>query len=88
MTKIQRADALLWAAKWWQNEQGRDERDEVSRSTVDFTEKFLEDIPEIDGYDWEWDLWASAALSEVGALGFDLEDVEVWDRESKTWRKP
>jgi len=71
MTKAQKADALLWAAKWWQSGRGRYDWENVSRSTVDFSEKFLEDTPDTETYDW--DLWASAALSEVGALGFEIE---------------
>ena len=32
------------------------------------------------------DKFCSRLLSEVGALGFEIEDAEVWDRERKVWR--
>jgi hypothetical protein len=85
MTKAQRADAMLWAAKWWQNGRSR-KCSGVDVSWWNFTEDLLMDTPDINAYR-EWDLWASAALSEVGALGYSIEGAEVWDRAGKVWRK-
>jgi hypothetical protein len=82
MTKAQRADALLWAAKWWQNEDCCSCHGKISEP-IDELLRMVETQVGLYG----WLIWASKALSEVGALGFNLEDVEAWDRESKTWRK-
>jgi hypothetical protein len=85
MTREQRADALLWAAKWWQNRNSRDYS--VDASWFYFTEALLMDTPDTDAQ-YEWDLWASAAMSEVGALGFSTAGAEVWDRAKKVWGNP
>ena len=94
MTKVQRADALLWAARWWQQEQCCSAHGGITKKTAtrkvaphynDVSEVLLSIYAEYGLRGWL--IWASAALSEVGALGFELEDVEVWDSESKIWRK-
>ena len=83
MTKVQRADALLWAARWWQQGLGRPDNQKVKYTEMAWDVAEESDLP--------YDRSASTALSEVGSeingLGFDLEDVEAWDRESKIWRK-
>jgi len=73
MTKEKKADLLLEAARDWQN----------SRLTMaNFTRvegilDFVLDVRPFDGdhYLDNMTIWASAALSEVAALGFDIEDA-------------
>ena len=83
MTKEQRAEALLRVEAFWEwpvsMPYPSNARDAAVRKQIWGTLPARHDSIEI---------WAGMALSEVGALGFDMEDVEVWDRESKTWRKP
>jgi len=86
MTKAQRADALLWAAKWWQNERPRPgaRTSKASSFSEVAWDVSTDDIP------WPKSLWlnsASTALTEVGALGFRIEGAEVWDRKRKIWRE-
>lgn len=73
MTKEQRADALLCAAKHWQMGVGRDRccRDDIEASTV-----FVLFMECAEPEDADWIEFASAALSEVAAMGFDIETVE------------
>lgn len=74
MTKAQRADALLCAAKHWQNEGIRGFCGVCIVPCVDLVLDCIGDESE-SGIDWHW-LWASAALSEVAGLGYELESVE------------
>jgi hypothetical protein len=85
MTRKQRADALLTLADWWQ-------RSAANPTQGVWEAELREDIWEhLPCYVMEWaagplDIWASYALSEVCALGYDIEGAEVWDREKKEWR--
>jgi hypothetical protein len=86
MTKAQRADALLWAAGWWQGERARpgmagDPKNRDSEEAWDVSDEGHR------SFESACSKSASTALSEVGALGFEIEGAEVWDRETKTWRK-
>ena len=68
MTKEQKADALLCAAKTWQD-------GGYVGPVLDFIRPIFMDI-EIDGMALGYlDIWASCALSEVAALGFDIVDA-------------
>lgn len=74
MTKEQRADELLCAAKHWQNGEDRVAESEEMQDRTDYAC----DLVDID---WEslprWlTVCASAALSEVcHGLGFEIEDA-------------
>ena len=77
MTSEQFADALLCAAKNWQNEEGMPEDCKcqlIGDALFDFASRDAgQDKPGI------LKLWlheAGCALSEVAALGFDIETVE------------
>ena len=83
MTREQQADALLWAAKWWQQEDVCSGHGRISEP-IDELLRTAETESGLRG----WLIWASAALSEVGHedLGFSIEGAEVWDRAKKIWR--
>lgn len=69
MTKAKRADALLCAAKHWQS------NDSASpHPCCAGKDGWVDVCLSMSGYG-SFTTWASAALSEVGALGFDVEDV-------------
>lgn len=69
MTKEQKADALLGAARTWQN-------GGYVVDALDFLKPIFMDI-EIEGMLCGYlDIWASVALSEVAALGFDIVDAD------------
>ena len=76
MTKAQRADALLSAAKYWQNGRGRP-AGATMEATVDLHHVmcWFHPYAHFNGND-QFDLFASAALSEVCSLGFDIEGAE------------
>jgi len=84
MTKAQRADALLCAAKHWQNETCRCQ-DCICGVTCDLLENFPAECG-LRG----WLIWASAALSEAAALGFSLvnDDVQAWRKAATARRSP
>lgn len=65
MRKEQKADILLCAARLWQN--GSSAASELL--TEDGFPLCIEQIVDIDAMK----CWESAALSEVSALGFDIE---------------
>lgn len=77
MTKEQKADALLCAAKHWQNDQwtsscvfcNTDDICELYDPADTFSAEFMPQQRLIDS--------ASAALSEVAAIGFDIVDAET-----------
>jgi hypothetical protein len=69
VTKAQRADALLRAEARWENGSSKMELDEDEEDIVDSVGEMG------DVTNW-FTQWASAALSEVGALGFDIEGAE------------
>ena len=75
MTRKQRADALLCAAKHWQNE---NQRGDLCCGQDASAKAVLRDVWDDDDTpeSWCWDDIASAALSEVAGMGFDLESVE------------
>ena len=70
MTKEQRAGAMIWAAKWWQNESCCS-----LHGTIPDTVHELLCTVEVEAGVRGWLIWASAALSEVGALGFQAAVV-------------
>jgi hypothetical protein len=70
LTKIQEADALLWAARHWQNHQLRPGRATTARSY--FTDNFWQDDV-LGGYGAVSIASASSALSEVAGMGIDFE---------------
>ena len=69
-----RADALLCAAKHWQNHVGRPAEE------MDLYES-IEDLFEAaaDASDGDWDTEASAAISEAAGLGFELQNADGSD---------
>ena len=82
MTKVQRADVMLSWARFWQHEANWKDnyagRPRVGKvDTLGFA----------PSEEWSMDAWVSCAVSEVYALGFEIEGAEVWDRETKTWRQ-
>ena len=66
------ADKLLCAAKHWQN--GRGCVDCECRLTVLYGDHDV--FGAVCGNGLGMDGWASAALSEVAALGFDIEEAQ------------
>lgn len=71
LSKIQEADALLWAAKHWQN--GNSRPGSVSTARSEFTSEFWQDADEGSPYGTIATMSASAALSEVAGMGLDFE---------------
>lgn len=73
MTKAKKADLLLCAAKHWQNETGSSLHSCCMGTDGWFD--VVQGVPTVAGVPG-WLVWASAALSEVASLGFDVETVE------------
>ena len=70
MIREQRADALLCAAKNWQTI-----HDCTPCHCTSIQHLFVDEtMSPMDG--WGMDVLASAALSEVAGMGYDLESVE------------
>lgn len=70
MTKAQKADLLLCAAKHWQN---CDTAADSDGNLHDIVMAMLDAMPSGCGL---YTVCASLALSEAAGLGFDLESVE------------
>lgn len=70
MTRAQKADALLGALKYWQNGEPREgsipSTDELCRDTWDWGANYQDNLTAC----------ASAALSDVCALGYDIDGAE------------
>lgn len=71
LSKIQEADALLWAAKHWQN--GKSRPVPTSSALLEFTGEFWQDTDDGSLYVTTATMSASAALSEVAGMGLDFE---------------
>ena len=74
MTQEEKADMLLCAAKHWQNGYGVRDWD-CPCSHFNEASDIAEDMEEPSPCPGPSFTWASCALSEVAALGFDLETV-------------
>jgi hypothetical protein len=70
MTKGRRADLLLEAASNWQFSEVVE-----NAETFNFPEELWDEFDDVEGQAG-WFLMASACLSEVAALGFDLVQAD------------